>query len=506
MNENKRIAFNSIIIYIRLCVVSFITVILSRVVLDALGASDFGLYSVVGGIVLLLNVLNSSMASTTYRYLAYELGKGKKGNTNKIFNVSFIIHACFAASIILIGTPIGDYYIAHYLNVPDGSRADASFVFHLSILAAAINTMLVPFQGLLVAYEKFYANAIIDIVTNLLKLAVIILFIYSGTNRLRLYSLIMLGYTFISSIAYVGYCRWKHKDVVHCRFYNEKPLYKEMLSFSGWTLFGAVANVGKTQGSAVVINLFFGTLVNAAYAVAHQVEMFILMFARSLCAAAVPQTTKSYSAGNQERSIQLTSYVSKYTYILMALISFPVIIEMDFLLGIWLKEVPEGASTFCKLAVLCNLLGCLGEGIPNLVNASGHIKAYQIVVQGVLLAGLPVSFLCYWLGASKYAIAIVYCIINFFNSFVKLYMLHRVVRFDIMTFIQISHLRVLMMTIPLSLFYYLYIRYAHPTTTIGSIIGITLSVLFFIVVVFGLGLNQSERTKVTHFIVSKVHH
>lgn len=504
MNENSRIAFNSIIIYVRLIIVSLINLILSRVVLDALGASDFGLYSVVGGIVLLLNVLNSSMSSTTYRYLAFELGKGAEGNTNKIFNTSLIILGCFALAIILIGNPIGDFYITHYLNVPDGSLSDARFVFHVSIITAAINTMLAPFQGLLVAYEKFSANAIIDILTNLLKLTVILLLIYSDTNRLRLYSTIMLSYTVVNCITYIVYCWKNHRDVVKFHFYKGKKLYKEMISFSGWTLLGATANVGKTQGSAVVINYFFGTIVNAAYSVAHQVEMFVLMFANSLNAAAVPQTTKSFSAGNMARAINLTSHVSKYTFILMALISFPAILEMDFLLGIWLKNVPEGASTFCTLAILCNLLGCLGEGIPNLINASGKIKAYQIVVHTILISGLPISFFLYKMGYNMYTLVIVFCVINFVNSFVKLVMLRRVVEFDVLSFMRTSHMRIFFMTIPLILFFYFYTSYFSPQSFIGHFGGIIAAVAYYCIVVFVLGLDSSERKMVYNFVTSKL--
>ena len=152
-------------------------------------------------------------------------------------------------------------------------------------------------------------------------------------------------------------------------------MYKEMVSFSSWTLFGAFANVGKSQGSVIIINYFFGTIINAAYAVARQVEVFIMMFARSLGSAAVPQTTKSFSAGDLQRSISITSRISKYTFVLMALISFPVIIEIDFLLGLWLKDVPNGSAQFCQLIILGNLIGCLGEGIPNLINACGKIKS-----------------------------------------------------------------------------------------------------------------------------------
>lgn len=501
MNNNKKIALNSIIIYVRLCVVSLISIILSRVVLDALGASDFGLYNVVGGIVILLNVINSSMTSTTYRYLAFELGKGEDGNPNKIFNTSRSIHLIFALLIIVIGEPLGEYYILNYLNVENSSIADAQFVFRLSIISAAINTIFVPNQGLLVAYEKFRATAIIDIFSNLLKLILVILFIYSDTNRIRLYAVIMLIGTIANSLAYYFYCLKHHKTVVKYKSYKESSLYKEMLSFSGWTLLGATANVGKSQGAAIIINYFFGTVVNAAYAVARQLETFVMMFARSLGSAAVPQTTKSFSAGDIQRSITLTSRISKYTFILMALISFPLMIEVDFLLDIWLKDVPNGASLFCQLIILSNLIGCLGEGIPNLINACGQIKAYQVVVHMILLLGLPISFFFYNLGYSPYTICTIYCVINFVNSFVKLVMLRRVVKFDVFAFMRVSHLRILLMSIPLVI-YYIFIP--SQATVFGHCANIVASVLFFLIVTLFIGFDTKERQMVFDFVRRKI--
>lgn len=500
MNENKRIAFNSIIIYLRLCVVSLISIILSRVVLDALGVSDFGLYNVVGGIVLLLNVINSSMTSTTYRYLAFEIGKKENGNPNKIFNTSRMIHLAFAALIVLIGEPLGEFYIINYLNVASESIPDAQFVFRLSILAAAINTIFIPNQGLLVAYERFGATALIDIFSNLAKLGLIMMFIYSDTNRIRLYSVIMLSYTIINSLAYYLYCKKYYNNVVSRNLNKDKDLYREMVSFSGWTLFGSFANVGKSQGSAIVINYFFGTIINASYAVARQVEVFIMMFARSLSSAAVPQTTKSFSAGDVQRSISLTSRISKYTFVLMALISFPVIIEIDFLLGLWLKEVPEGSAQFCQLIILSNLIGCFGEGIPNLINACGKIKAYQIIVHTIMILGLPISFVLYRMGGNPYTICIVYCVINFLNSFVKLFMLHKVVKFDVLGFMMISHLRILLMIIPLVI-YYLII----PTqnSNIGHCMNFVGAFGYFVVILLLFGLDRMELCKIFAFLKQK---
>lgn len=501
MNDNKKIAVNSIVIFVRLCIVSLVSIIASRVVLDALGASDFGLYNVVGGIVTLLNVVNTAMLATTYRYLAFEIGKKDAGNPNKIFNTSLLIHFCFAIALMVIGVLVGDWYINNYLNVAEGKLDDALFVFHVSIGTAAFSTLFVPFQGLQVAYEKFAINALIDIVSQSVKLGAILVLIYSDCNRLRLYSMIMLSYMILSCILYFAYCWKNYYQVVKLKLYKDVKLIKEMLSFALWTLFGALASVGKSQGSAVVINFFFGTVVNAAFAVAAQVESFVLVFARSLNSAAVPQITKNFSGGNSGRSIKLTSYISKYTFILMAIVAFPVMLEMDFLLGLWLKDIPEGSATFCRLMMLGCLLGCLGEGIPALVNATGNIKVYQIITHTFTLMGLPIAFLCYKLGANESAILVVFCVISFALAFVRLYLLKRIFKFDVREFISISYSRMGLMAIPLTFVYYFYDSSSFSFMGhIGGMIGAE-AFLFFVIVF--LGLEKQERKMIAGFFAKQ---
>ena len=491
MNDNKRIAINSVVIFLRLCIVSMVNIIASRVVLDALGASDFGLYNVVGGIVILLNVVNTAMLATTYRYLAFEIGKKLGGNPNKIFNTSLLIHAVFAIGLITVGIAVGDWYICNYLNIVPDKISDAIFVFHISIITAALSTLFVPFQGLQVAYEKFTVNAAIDIISQSIKLAAIILLIYSDTNRLRLYSMIMLSYTFFSCVLYVGYCVMHYWNVIKPTVYKDSKLIKEMLQYALWTMFGALASVGKSQGSAVIINFFFGTVVNAAFAVATQIESFVLVFARSLNSAAVPQITKNFSGGNSGRSIKLTSYISKYTFILMCFVAFPVLLEMDFLLSIWLKEVPEGSATFCRLMILCALLGCLGEGIPALVNATGNIKNYQIIIHSF-------TFVCYKLGATPFAILKVFCCISFLLAFIRLYLLKRIFDFDVRQFIEISFIKIGLISIPLLIFYILYNPASFPIW--GHILGIILSEIFLIAVIVLIGLDKEERQLLASFV------
>ena len=497
MNDNKKIAINSVIIFVRLCVTSFVAIIASRLVLDALGASDYGLYNVVGGIVAILNVVNSSMMSTTYRYIAYEIGKGQEGNTNKVFNTSFVIHIGFAVFIMLLGLTVGEWYMNNYLNVADGKLPDAKFVFRISIITTAISTMLVPYKGLLVAFEKFSVTAIIEICAQLMKLAAIVLLLYSATNRIRLYSFIMMGYTLFECFSFFAYGIKNYFDIVKYKFYRDWKLCKEMFSFAWWTLFGACASLGKTQGSAVIINFFFGTVVNAAYAVANQVEGFILMFARSLNNAAIPQITKNYSGGNQQRSITLTAYISKYTFFLMSTIAFPVLLEMNFLLDVWLKEVPEGSSIFCKLMVLGGLLGCLGEGIPALVNATGKIKVYQVITHSITLLGLPVSFFMYKCGANPYMILVVFCFVSVVLAFVRLFLLKKIFNYDVMSFVNISYLKILYVSLPLSVAYFLYKPDSFPVW--GHILGLVCAEVVLFIVVLLLGLDKKEKKVIYSF-------
>ena len=503
MNDNKKIAVNSIVIFARLCITSIIGILASRLVLDALGASDYGLYNVVGGIVTLLNVMNTAMLSTTYRYIAFEIGKGENGRPNAVFNTSLLIHFVFAGVILLLGLTIGLWYINNYLNVPEGSMGDARFVFLISLFTTSFSTLLVPYQGLLVAYERFSSTAIIDIITGLIRFGVLALLLYSADNSLRMYSIIQVCYTVMAGLSYTFLCYKSYFSVVKLKFHKEVKLIKDMMSFALWTLFGAVASIGKTQGCVLLINYFFGTLVNAAYAIGNQIESYVLMFARSLNSATVPQITKSFSSGNDGRSILLTSYISKYTFIMMMMVAFPVLLDIDFILGVWLKEVPEGANLFCRLIILNAIIGCLGEGIPALINATGRIKTYQIIFHTFNLLGLPIAFLAFKLGYNQYSIMYVYIGINLAAAILRLYLLKRLYHFDISLIIKVSYVKMAIMSIPLLAFYYLYnpINYSIG----GHLIGLLLSELYLMAVVLLFGTDKIERAKALDFIKSTLH-
>jgi len=499
MNDNNRIAVNSIIVFVRLVITSLIGIFSSRIVLDALGASDYGLYNVVGGIVAILNVFNGAMLSTTYRFIASELGKVDNSRLNKVFNTSFLIHASFAVLILILGLTLGEWYINNYLKVADGKLTDARFVFYISLIITAISTLLIPYQGLITAFEKFTVLALRDVVTKIVFLVALALFLYSDSNRLRLYALIQLGYYLLYNGGFLVYCKYRFKKESHFALKWEPQLIKDMFSFAFWTLFGAVAAMGRTQGSVLLINFFFGSIVNAAYAIAAQVDGFVQTFARSLNSAAVPQITKSFSGGKESRSITLASYISKYTFILMSLIAFPILMETEFLLGIWLKDVPEGAGIFCRLMILGGLLGTLGEGIPALVNATGNIKVYQIVYHSFTLLGLLFAWILFSLGYNQYTIQVVYCIIYALSTVLRLFLLKRLYGFDVKKLISISYIRIAYIMVPL-LLYFLLCR--SISTCIGHFVGLICAELFVIFTVAMVGFEKKERIAIRQLIYS----
>ncbi len=491
MNGNKRIAYNSVILFVRFCISTLIGLFASRFVLQALGASDFGLYNVIGGIVALLNVINATMVATTYRFIATELGKKEYGEANKVFNVSFCIHAVFSLLVLVLGLLVGLLYVNNILNIDEAKLGDARFVLIVSIITTSISTLAIPFNGLMVAYEKFTLTSIIDVITQLLRLGAIIFLLYSEGNHLRIYSLIMMIYILGQSICYVIYTLRHYYLIVKFKFYNQKRLYKEMLSFSVWMLYSSIANIGKAQGSTMILNFFFGTVLNASYAIGCQIANYIQVFANSLSSVAIPQITKSFSSGNIDRSMTLTCYISKYSFILMSLIAFPAFMDMDWLLSMWLKDVPDGASVFCRLIVLETLLGCLGAGIAGLVQAQGNIKVFQIVVYSLLFLGLPLSYYLYKIGYGVYTISIIYCVVSLLSSLLKLFMLKVYYKLNVGKFLRIAYLRIALIMMPM-LFAYFTLK-PFGTSTSSHLINLLVVEVILLISVLVLGLDQTER-------------
>lgn len=497
MNNNQKIAFNSMIVFIRLCIVSIVSFFVTRVVLSELGESDFGLYNVVGGLVALFLIINSAMAGSTHRYIAVELGKKTEGNVNKIFNISSSIHVVFAFLILLLGSTIGNWYVLNVLNVDDGKLNDALFVFNLSIFTAAFSTLLVPYHGLLIACEKFVITASCEIISTLFRLIAVLFLLTNVENKLVVYATIMSTTTIINIIAYSIYTKVKFSSFVTIKIYKDINIYKEMISFAGWSTLGAFSANIKNQGTAMVVNYFFGTVVNAAIAVANQVNNIIIMFANSLNTAAVPQITKRMGGGNEHGSISLAARISKYTIFLLTIAAFPILIDLDFLLELWLKNVPQYSNLYSILVVLGALFCCVCEGTNSVVAATGKVKYFQIVSVIYNLMIFPAAIIAYICGAPAYTMPLIVCLFQFFRIFLNLYLLRRILQFDVVWFIKVSYLRMLYVILPLVFIYFLY----EPSdlSIIGHALVLIISVIIVLLLVVTFGFDKPEKILIFDF-------
>lgn len=491
MSENKTIAKNSGILYIRLFIMSIVGLFSSRIVLQSLGASDFGLYNVVGGIVVMINILNAAMISTSYRYIAYEMGRGDAEEINKVFNISLVLHLCLTLICVLLAETVGIYYIQHFLNVPAGRIDDAIFVFRFSVLAAIFSIFSVPYQGLITAQEQFLVRSVIEVMQVLLRLAAAVALLYYGADRLRLYSVLTALAIALTSILYIAYCRSKYPAMVLWHFQKDKDKYREMIGFSGWILLGAFACIGRVQGAALIINVFFGTILNATFGIANQVNQLILAFTQNLGQAAIPQITKSYSSGNVDRSMQLVCYMTKYSFFLMLLPALPILLETNFLLHLWLGKVPEYTALFCQLMIWNALIECLNAAVPAAVQATGKIKYFQILWSVVSLLSLPMAWILFKFGYPPQSILITCILTAFGNVAVSQILLKRQIHFDLKKFYRVSFLKifyVIVCILPLFL-----IKNWYDESLYRFIFLSITSVIWFTIVVWVFGLEMKER-------------
>lgn len=377
--------------------------VVSRLILQALGADNYGLYNVVGGIVSMLALISTSMVATSYRYIAVEIGKGTGGQPQKVYSTLMLIHVVLAVLLVILGEPVGAWYINKYLNVTSASIGDAQFVFFFSLIASFFTVIAVPSNGLLIAEEKFLPMSIIDITRSLLNVVMAIVLLHYFGNRLRLYAVLMAVLTIANRLAYHLYCRYKYSQIVKFHFNRNKSDYKEVVAFTGWMFLGAAASVGRSQGVAMVINLFFRNSINAAFGMANQVWHAALQFTSTLRQSVTPQIMKNQES-NTSRSLSLVYAISRYTYLIMLIICVPLLLCMETLLRIWLGtgNIPPMTAIFTELLLLDGLVGSLRAGFDASIQASGKIKKNQIGYTVINLSIIPIVYALYKIGMPAY--------------------------------------------------------------------------------------------------------
>ena len=496
--ENRRIAKNTLVVYARLIITTLLGLVSSRFVLNALGASDYGLYNVVGAIVIMFSFITSALYCTTTRFINYEQGKAD-GNVNRIFNISLVIHIVFAIVALILLESIGVFYINNYLNVAVGKGADAMFVFQVSTVMTCLSLIGVPYNSLFIVHEDFRIIAIIDIVSSIVKFAFVLFLLYYNGNLLRFYALCMAIATMLTSLSYfLSRRRWPY--ITKFKLVRNKGEYKEILFFNNFSLLSAAALIVRNQGSNMVVNYFFGTIVNAAYAISYSVQGYIITFVGNFDTASAPQITQNISRGNLDRTVFLASSTCRICILLTLLILFPIYNELEFILHLWLGDgLPEGTVTFCKCTLLVALISSTSGGITQFINGTGKLKWFtlQYVILYVLVLLLSVGL--YMIGFPPYTIIILYFFADVLSRLNQLFLLQRYVHFNMIRFVQRSYMRPLCVFMCGAVFVMISSK-IEVELIIWHVLNFVLSLLFMAISIFVFGLYKEEKTIIFSYV------
>lgn len=502
-SANIRIARNTVIIYVRMAVTILVGLITSRLVLQALGASDVGIYSAVGSAVALVSFITGALTATTVRFMNIEMGRA--GDTNRMFNVCHVIHIGGALLLLAILESVGLWYIHRYLNVPPGKEADAMFVFQVSTVVACLGIANVPFQSLFTVHERFTTIALVDIVNALVKLGLVIGLLYWRGNGLRVYALLMSVTTLISFIVYHWLCFRRWPSLVRWKPVGDPKAYKEVLVFNNYNLLSSASMIARSQGSNMLINAFFGTTVNAAYYYAGTVQNYVNQFIANFDTAAAPQITQNIGAGRSDRSIALTERVCRICILLFLLLFFPLWCELDFILNAWLgAKIPEGTVLMCRWTLLVAAASATSAGLAQLINAYGRIKWYKIEFSVLYLGCLVVGWLLFRAGYPAYTIIICFVAADLLSRVIQLLLLHFQFGFKVGKFLKEAYLRPAVAALVLIGWLALY-RLLPLEGAWAKLGGIVLTGLVTAAVLYFVGLKPSERKEIRRFLGRKRH-
>ncbi|GAB4533986.1 MAG: oligosaccharide flippase family protein [Thermodesulfovibrionia bacterium] len=481
---------NTIAMNLKMVITIALALYTSRIVLDALGVIDFGIYSVVASVVAMFGFLNSSMVASLQRHLAYELGKKDFDAVRKIFNAGLIIHAGLAMTIFVIANSAGIWFIKHYLTIPDERLDVAIWVFHFVILSFMCNVISIPFQSLLNAKENMIVIAVVGVVESVLQLAVAIIISRSSVDRLWLYAPLLTCVFFTSLIIYGVVCYAGYRE---CRpmVVREGSLYRELTGFAGWNLFGTIAVMGRAQGLAILLNIFLGPAINAAYAIANRVNSQLSYFSISVTKAISPQIVKNYSAGSRDKFIRLIFQSSRFTFYMLYIISLPILLETDFVLDAWLKDVPEYAVIFCRLIIINSLLDSLSFGLIDAALATGRIRNYQMVVGSTVMLNLPLSYIALKYGSPPYMVIVISIVISLIATMLRLGLLYKMVDFPVVKYLKEVMLQLFMVVI-ITLTFSIPILLGVEGTG-GFLWVLVVSLMINTITVYLVGLEPGER-------------
>ena len=497
-SNNKRIAKNTLILYGRMLVLMFIGLFTSRVVLNALGVVDFGIYSVVGGFTGLFAIVTQSMSSTISRYVTFELGKGIQDKMSRVFCTSVNIQIIYAIVIVLLAETLGLWFVNEKLVIPEERVFAANILYQLSILSMVLSLISVPYDACIVAHERMSVFAWITMYDAVGKLVVAYTLYLHLMDNLILFGLLLAGIAWTQRGIYLWYCKRNFQECAY-KWILDKPLLKNMFSFAGWNLIGSSSAVLRDQGGNILINLFFGPTVNAARGIANNVLGKVTSFAGSFMTALNPQLTKSYASGDKDAMFDLIYKGARFSHFLMFIFILPILLNAEYILQLWLGMVPEHSAWFIRLILIFTMFEALSNPLMTAVKATGKIRNYQIVVGGLQMLNLPIIYVCFQMGCPAESHLLVAIVIGQLCLFARLIILHRQIGLRPFHFLKHVYLKIISVSLLSSIFPFaawLMMNEGFPRFVITSLF----SIIMVGMTAYYLGCTSHERL----VIVSKI--
>ncbi len=484
-----------------------VTLYTSRIVLNTLGIDDFGIYNIIGGVIILFAFLNVAMSNTTQRFLSFDLGRNDMEQLKKTFSMSMTAHISIAVILFLLSETVGLWFINTQLNIPYERMNAANWVYQFSILTFIFQIIRVPYNASIIAYERMSFYAYISIIEVILKLAVVFLLQQGGFDKLIFYSVLLFIVSIIILYAYKFYCNKKF-TISKYIFFWDGNLYKNIMSFSGWSLMGSVASISSSQGINILINIFFGVAVNAAMGIANQVNGALNSFVVNFQTAFKPQIVKSYAEGDKKYLTQLILQTSKFSFFLLFIVSIPILINTDFVLKLWLKQVPEYAVEFCQLIIVYSLMESISGPLWMSVQATGNIRNYQIIISLLFILNLPVSYVFLKLGYNPPVVMFVKIIVDAIVLSTRIIFLKSLLKVSVKQFLQEVFLKIILVVsivIPISI-----LVKTKFDGWIQVIITTSVSILLTALGIYWIGMRKNERTFIKSAIrkftrIAKIH-
>ena len=501
--NNKRIAKNTLMLYVRMLCTMVVSLYTSRVILQTLGVEDYGIYNVVGGIAALFSFITASMSQAIQRFITFELGKQLDRDVSKVFSVGIELQLCISIVIMILVEIVGIWMINNKLQIPSGRINAAFWVLQFTILTIPITLLNSPYNALIIAHEKMQAFAYISILEVLAKLAIAFALIYTTHDKLIVYGMLYMLVMLLIRFGYILYCKRFIPDVKFV-YTKDFSMIRGILSFAGWNMYGALAYVGFTQGLNILLNMFFCPIVNAARGIAVQIQSTIYSFIINFQTAINPQITKTYASNDIVNMHILIFRSAKFSFILIALISIPILYETSFILNLWLKDVPDYTKTFVRIIIITSWISAIENPISYAVQASGQIKRYQIVVSTIRLMILPISYFFLTLGSPAYIVFVVHFCVDFLVIAVRLILLQPIINFPIWKFVREVIAKDVFIIALCNLFLlpvYLFMSEGVIKLVIISAVELLLLCLLFYIV----ALNQIERMFIIEIIKKIIH-